>query len=343
MQEIDLLTLFKDVAAQFAQPVQSPEQAAHGARPRVPHGAGDPVALRGDRARTTCRSRRRPPSCAHEHGIVVTAPVWRARPGAAGRGRPGRRRRGAQRRRAGRAARRPRCPRRAGRGGAPWPSGWAPESPPACSASRTLTRSLPYRCGHHGPPRHDGERAADRPLRHAADRRLQRPVDASSTRRRARPGRCRSTSTAARRQPLPGRGRPGRRRRRERWRAAAAADQTPNSPHAPSGGPRSRPRCARWRELAAERAAHRRPNPSTRSASCASSTAGLPADAQVECRRRQLRLLVRPAAAAARRRPGAPVGDARQHGLRHSLRPRREAGRIRTGRWSRWPATAPCR
>jgi pyruvate dehydrogenase (quinone) len=74
MQEIDLLTLFKDVAAQFAQLASSPEQV--------------PMLL--DRAFRTALETSSPcvvivphdvqkavmPELPHEHGIVVTAPVW---------------------------------------------------------------------------------------------------------------------------------------------------------------------------------------------------------------------------------------------------------------------------
>ncbi|MCF3139785.1 thiamine pyrophosphate-requiring protein [Paenarthrobacter sp. AR 02] len=74
MQEIDLLTLFKDVAAQFAQLVSSAEQI--------------PMVI--DRAFRTALETKSPcvviiphdiqtaeaPSLEHEHGIVVTAPVW---------------------------------------------------------------------------------------------------------------------------------------------------------------------------------------------------------------------------------------------------------------------------
>lgn len=74
MQEIDLLTLFKDVAAQFAQMASSPEQ----------------VPMLIDRAFRTALETRSPcvvivphdiqtaeaPELKQEHGIVVTAPVW---------------------------------------------------------------------------------------------------------------------------------------------------------------------------------------------------------------------------------------------------------------------------
>jgi pyruvate dehydrogenase (quinone) len=76
MQEIDLATLFKDVAAQFAQQVSSPEQL--------------PMVL--DRAFRTALSTHSPcvvivphdiqsspaPELEQEHGIVVTAPKWSA-------------------------------------------------------------------------------------------------------------------------------------------------------------------------------------------------------------------------------------------------------------------------
>ena len=75
MQEIDLLTLFKDVAAQFAQMVSTPEQL--------------PMVL--DRAFRTALETRTPcvvivphdiqkapaPELDQEHGIIVTAPEWR--------------------------------------------------------------------------------------------------------------------------------------------------------------------------------------------------------------------------------------------------------------------------
>ncbi|WP_309073836.1 thiamine pyrophosphate-requiring protein [Paenarthrobacter sp.] len=74
MQEIDLLTLFKDVAAQFDQLASSPEQ----------------VPMLIDRAFRTALETRSPcvvivphdiqaaeaPELEHEHGIVVTAPIW---------------------------------------------------------------------------------------------------------------------------------------------------------------------------------------------------------------------------------------------------------------------------
>ncbi|WP_026542115.1 thiamine pyrophosphate-requiring protein [Paenarthrobacter nicotinovorans] len=74
MQEIDLLTLFKDVAAQFAQLASSPEQ----------------VPMLIDRAFRTALETRSPcvvivphdiqsaeaPELEQQHGIVVTAPVW---------------------------------------------------------------------------------------------------------------------------------------------------------------------------------------------------------------------------------------------------------------------------
>ncbi|MFE4833323.1 thiamine pyrophosphate-requiring protein [Arthrobacter sp. NPDC056691] len=74
MQEIDLLTLFKDVAAQFAQMVSTPEQL--------------PMVL--DRAFRTALETRTPcvvivphdiqkapaPELGQEHGIIVTAPEW---------------------------------------------------------------------------------------------------------------------------------------------------------------------------------------------------------------------------------------------------------------------------
>ncbi|MBT2585137.1 thiamine pyrophosphate-requiring protein [Arthrobacter sp. ISL-95] len=74
MQEIDLLTLFKDVAAQFAQLASSPEQ----------------VPMLIDRAFRTALETKSPcvvivphdiqtadaPELEQEHGIVVTAPVW---------------------------------------------------------------------------------------------------------------------------------------------------------------------------------------------------------------------------------------------------------------------------
>jgi pyruvate dehydrogenase (quinone) len=75
MQEIDLLTLFKDVAAQFAQMVSAPEQL--------------PMVL--DRAFRTALETRTPcvvivphdiqkapaPELDHQHGIIVTSPEWR--------------------------------------------------------------------------------------------------------------------------------------------------------------------------------------------------------------------------------------------------------------------------
>ena len=75
MQEIELLTLFKDVAAQFAQMVSAPEQL--------------PMVL--DRAFRTALETRTPcvvivphdiqkapaPELDQEHGIIVTAPEWR--------------------------------------------------------------------------------------------------------------------------------------------------------------------------------------------------------------------------------------------------------------------------
>ena len=75
MQEIDLLSVFKDVAAQFAQLASSPEQF--------------PMLL--DRAFRTALETRSPcvvvvphdiqkakaPELKHEHGVLVTAPVWR--------------------------------------------------------------------------------------------------------------------------------------------------------------------------------------------------------------------------------------------------------------------------
>ncbi|VXC32926.1 Putative thiamine pyrophosphate-containingprotein YdaP [Arthrobacter sp. 9V] len=74
MQEIDLLTLFKDVAAQFAQLASSPEQ----------------VPMLIDRAFRTALETKSPcvvivphdiqtaeaPELEQEHGIVVTAPLW---------------------------------------------------------------------------------------------------------------------------------------------------------------------------------------------------------------------------------------------------------------------------
>src|SRR6478609_501923 len=75
MQEVDLLTLVKDVAAQFAQQVSSPEQV--------------PMVLdRAFRAALTTRSpvvvvvpqdmQEAPaPDLPQEHGVVVTAPAWR--------------------------------------------------------------------------------------------------------------------------------------------------------------------------------------------------------------------------------------------------------------------------
>lgn len=75
MQEIDLLTLFKDVAAQFAQMISTPEQL--------------PMVL--DRAFRTALETRTPcvvivphdiqqapaPELEQQHGIIVTAPEWR--------------------------------------------------------------------------------------------------------------------------------------------------------------------------------------------------------------------------------------------------------------------------
>src|SRR6478752_2756321 len=75
MQEVDLLTLVKDVAAQFAQQISTPEQV--------------PMVLdRAFRAALTTRSpvviivpqdmQEAPaPDLPQEHGVVVTAPVWR--------------------------------------------------------------------------------------------------------------------------------------------------------------------------------------------------------------------------------------------------------------------------
>ena len=74
MQEIDLMSLFKDVAAQFVQQVNAPEQL--------------PMVL--DRAFRTARATSSPcvvivphdiqsapaPDLDQEHGIVVTAPTW---------------------------------------------------------------------------------------------------------------------------------------------------------------------------------------------------------------------------------------------------------------------------
>ena len=76
MQEVDLLTLVKDVAAQFAQQISSPEQVAM-------------VLDRAFRAALTTRSpavviipqdmQTQPaPELPQQHGVVVTAPVWRA-------------------------------------------------------------------------------------------------------------------------------------------------------------------------------------------------------------------------------------------------------------------------
>ena len=198
-QEIDLQTLFKDVAAQYVQTVLAARAGGRWSIDRAFRTAlATRLAVRRDRCRTTSRRRRRPTSCRTSTASCRPPPEWR-RP----RVLPQRRRP---------RARPPTCS--------------TPASGSRCSSARAradagdevravaerlgagvttsllgkpcVDESLPYSCGRHGPPRHHARRAlADGPLRHAADRRQQRPVDRVLPARRARPARCRSTSTAA--------------------------------------------------------------------------------------------------------------------------------------------------
>ena len=69
MQEVDLLTLVKDVAAQFAQQVSSPEQVPDGVGQGVPRGSDHQVPGGGDR----------PAGCADRAGTGAPPAAWRGR------------------------------------------------------------------------------------------------------------------------------------------------------------------------------------------------------------------------------------------------------------------------
>ena len=147
-QEVDLQTLFKDVAREYVQTMMVPAQARHARRPRHPHRARradrDRVIVPNDVQEDDGRSRR------HAHGTIHSGVGWsppRVRPARrdlrraadilnageqvamlVGAGRP--------RRRATRSRTSPRC--------------WAPASPRRCSARRccrTTCRTSPAPSG----------------------------------------------------------------------------------------------------------------------------------------------------------------------------------------------------
>ena len=165
--------------------------------------------------RTTCRTRRRRTSRRTSTASCRRPPEWRRAARRAARRRPARGRRGAQRRRARRAARRP------GRPGTPSAQVRAVAERLGAGVTTSLLgkpwwdESLPTSCGVMGHLGTTASRLADGPLRHPAGRRQQRPVDRVLP--RARPG-ARRAGRHRRpppRQPLPGRGRAHRRRRRD--------------------------------------------------------------------------------------------------------------------------------
>ena len=127
---------------------------ADGPRPGLPDGARDALAVRGDRPARRPAGLRRPEELPHEHGIVPTAPGWRAPRRAADRGGPGRGGRGPQRRGAGGAA------GRAGRPGRPATRSAAVAERLGAGVTTSLLgkpwwdETLPFSCRRDGPPRH---------------------------------------------------------------------------------------------------------------------------------------------------------------------------------------------
>ena len=174
MQEIDLLTLFKDVAAQFAQMVSSPEQLPMVLDRAFRTALETKVPVRRDRA---ARHPEAPaPELDQEHGIVVTAPEWRPARVMPARGRTGRGRRGARCRRAGGAPGGPGC-----RGAQAEVVALAEKLNAGITTSLLgkpyVDETLPFAAGTMG---HLGTTASAHllgKLRHPADRRVQRSLD----------------------------------------------------------------------------------------------------------------------------------------------------------------------
>ena len=194
-QEVDLLSLFKDVAHEYVHIAMVPAQ--------VRHLVDRAMRIARDQRTVTCLiipndlqemdAVEKPP---REHGTVHTGigydqPARRARtsrPAARGRGAergpeggdPGRRRRAARDRRG---HRRSPSARRRRRQGAAWQGRGARRS----AIRHRLDR----------PAGHQAELGHDERLRHAADGRLELSLFANSCPRKARRAACRSTSTAA--------------------------------------------------------------------------------------------------------------------------------------------------
>ncbi len=219
-QEVDLVSLFKDVASEYVQVATAPAQVTHlidravqiaratplgdlRDRPQRRPGGADSSRRRARTARSSragrCRSRG---CCPHDAEL-------------------GARRRGPQRRRAGRDPRRPGRARGGGARSSSSPSVLGAGVAKALNGRDVLPDDLPYVTGLDRPARHQAERRDDAGLRHAADGRLRLPVRRVAA--RAGPGARRADRPrrAHARHPLPDGGQP--RRRRARHAAGAAA------------------------------------------------------------------------------------------------------------------------
>ena len=202
-----------------------------------------------------------------------------------------------------------------------WPTGSAPGSPPACSASRTWTnrcRSLTGTMGIWAPPR----ARADGWLRHAADRRHQRPVDRVLPRARAgasRADRHRRPRIGSR---YPHRGRRWSATRAETLRRCCRCSRRPRATW--------RRQCEAsvtgWHALAAARAALRRTGSTPRR---------LVWELPTTCRP-----MLRSAWTSARSSTGTPGTSASRRGARPPFRDAGQDG-LRAAVWHRGEARAP--
>ena len=227
-QEVDLNSLFKDVAHEYVEVAMAPTQIRHLIDRAVRIALAERTvtcdhrpqrrAGRGRRAATAARARHGPlgpglPAAADRPARRGPRPGGRDPERGRARGDAGR---------AGRAARRR-------RGDARSPTCSAPGVAKALLGKAVLPDDLPYVTGSIGLLGTKPSWDDDAGVRHAADGRLELSRTRSSCPRRARPAACRSTSTAHDRDPLPDGGQPHRRQRRDAARAdpAAAAQAGP--------------------------------------------------------------------------------------------------------------------
>ena len=195
-QEVDLLSLFKDVCSDYVQMCTVPAAAAQPDRPGHPDraeraGADLPdLPVRRPRAASTSRRGTRSSRCRPASGFDARRPSRPTTP---------------------RSARPPTCSTPARRSRC-----WSARAPAAASTELTevadllgagaakallgkdvLPDDLPWVTGSIGLLGHDRQLPDDDGLRHAADRRLELPVHAVPARRSTRRGRSRSTGPAS--------------------------------------------------------------------------------------------------------------------------------------------------